>query len=198
MGRWSKKEKPDVAIPLTTARLETAFQADDTRENVTSAGDDIAVVLTLAFGRDVRCVSCSRVDANGAYIDTLERSLLVHPFHSGGQAVVNNWEPGILRPFIEIASGGIAKERDWWHKTLGLYQLVQVNKYLEIKCAILNILVDRKAAKHSDTIGAAQIDEKLSARIDDGFERRLHDLLRELSSHWDERRTRRLIETIKD
>lgn len=198
MGRWSKKEKPDVAIPLMTARLETAFQAHDTRESVTSAGDDIAVVLTLALGRDVRCVACSRVDGNGAYIDTLARNLLVHPFNSGGQAVVNNWEPGILRPFIETASSAIVKERDWWHKTLGLYQLVQVNKYLEIKCAILNILVDRIAAKHSDTVGAAQIDEKLPARLDDGFERRLHDLLSELSSHWDERRTRRLIETIKE
>ncbi len=134
----------------------------------------------------------------GVCNDTLSRDPLVHPFDSGGHAVVNNWEPGILRPFIETACSGIAKERDWWHKTLGMYLLVQVNKYLEIKCATLNILVDRIAAKRSDAVGGAEIDASLPARIDDGFEQRLHGVLTELSQHWDENRTNRLIETITE
>lgn len=181
MQRWSKKDKPDVTVPLVTARLETAFQADDTRETVSSSADDIAVVLTLAFGRDVRWVACSRVNNDGVCIDALSRSPLVHPFNLGGHVVVDNWEPGILRPFIETACGEIAKERDWWHKTLGMCLLVQVNKYLEIKCAILNILVDRIAAKHTDATGGAEIDANLPAKIDADFEQRLHSLLTELS-----------------
>ncbi|MFH1110934.1 MAG: hypothetical protein V1790_17310, partial [Planctomycetota bacterium] len=186
-----------MTVPLVTATLETAFQAGDAREAILSVADDIAVAMTLALGRDVRCVLCARTNDCGEYIDAVSRNQLVHPFNLGGHAVVDNWEPGILRPFIETACTEIAKERDWWHKTLGMYLLVQVNKYLEVKCAILHILVDRIAAKHSDAVGDAEIDPNLPARIDDGFKRRLHDLLTELSPHWGADRTNRLIETIK-
>jgi len=198
LGRISTKARPDSAVPLVTASLETEFQTGDTRDTVLLVADDIAVAMTLAQARDVKCISCSCIGMDGTRIKTLSRDLLVYPLNLGGHPVVDNWRQGVLRSFIEIACSEIARDRDWWQQTVGWFLAVQVNKYIEIRCASLYILLDRIAKKHLVAGGGAEIDSTLPARLDHSFQARLHELLNELSPKWDEHRTNALVNTIKE
>jgi hypothetical protein len=196
MNKWRKDEPPDATLPLVTATLTTSAHPDDTEDAVAEIAGDIELLLSLALGRDVRWLSRSRLDGQEYATETLHRNVLVHPFNQAGHPVVDNWTPGILKPFLQTASAALAEDREWWRKTLSMYLLVQINKYIEVKSTILNILGERIARKLADDRGA-EIDSDLPAKLKDrAIEKSLHQVLSQLSPKWDDARTARVIATI--
>ncbi len=197
MNKWRKDDAPDAALPLVTATLTTTAQAADTEEAVSEIAGDIELLLTLALGRDVQSVSRSRIDNQGNTIETLHRSVVVHPFNQAGHPVVDNWTPGTLNPFLEAASNIVAADRKWWRRTLKFYFSVQINKYIEVKSILLNILGNRIAERLAHEDGSSEIDPNLSSRLKDkAIKEALHQVLSQLSPKWDDARTALVIATI--
>lgn len=70
---------------------------------------------------------------------------------------------------------------------------------MQIKTAILNILIDRISTELTKGQGGAEIDDELPKRAgSQDFKKALHQLLMTLSTNWTEQRTADIIRTIKD
>lgn len=193
------KNCPDPSTPVESGTLTTPYSPCDTSTAVALLAEDIEMILTLALGRGIRFASISKIDAGGGLIAASSRRVHIDPFNVGGSPPIDNWNGGVLRSLIESAQPVIAANRIWWTATLGLYWQAHSNKFLEIKTAILNILVDRISTELTKGQRESEIDEQLPKRADEkGFKAKLHELLTSLSPHWTEQRTEDIVRTIKD
>ena len=190
--------KPSI-VPVESASLTTPFAEGDTAGGVAAVASDIEQVLRLALSRDVRFVSVSTQGADGTLLTSTSRAVHVQPANVGGSPPIDNWREGVLAGLLEVAQPIVAGDRDWWHRTLGLYWQAQASKYLEIQTSILNILVDRITTRIVGASGGAEIDVDLPARADDAsFREGLHALLSTLSSKWSADRTDAVVGKLKE
>ncbi len=103
----------------------------------------------------------------------------------------------VVREFIEKCAPTYWSNIEWFGKTMQLYVQAQIAEFLDIKCAILNILLDRISAHVLGDDTDALIDMHLDDKIDDEFASKLHILFTDLTDGWDNVRTKAIIDTIK-
>ena len=199
LGTWSGPNQPELHRSVVSGTLLTTFVDGDTEESILELANDIGAALTVAVGRDVKVVSCSRINAVGTTTQTHGFNPGVLAYEDGRDPVVDNWEFGLLRSFIGSAVPVIASDREWWIRTVGLLVQAKASRYLEIRSAILNILVDRISTRVLEGEERHEIDEQLPDKVDQPlFQSQLHQLLLSLSGNWTEERTRALCSTIKE
>lgn len=179
--QWQDGHKPDVTKPLVSGRLETVYQAGDTREKVEAIAQEIEALLRLALGRGISWVSCERV-SGGVIVECHLSSNWTSPF---GQAspVIPNMLPDQIKSFIEVAHPIMSAERDWFISTITQYIVAILGNHLEIRMALQNTLLDRIAAKVLQHDDAAEIDEDMPKRMTKDWRNRLHILMAEASPH---------------
>lgn len=189
-----KFKKSETLRPMVTATLTTEAAPNVRLQEL---ADNICDLLTFAFGKEVRWVSCGMFAPEGLAESSCRRFPLL-PYGKGTGAVVDNWEPGNLKLFIEQCESEFNNNPEWWHRSIGLLGYSRATPLLEIRLSTLNTLVDRISKKVIGDQKIAQIDPKLTARIERRWFRWfLHTLLSTLSRNWDQERTERVCDTIK-
>jgi hypothetical protein len=181
--------------PMVTATLTTsADPAVDAKVPV----DRICDLLTFALGKEVRWVSCGWFSQKGLSKSAC-RSFPLLPYGKGAGALIDNWESGNLRGFLEQSEIVFRTAPDWWHRSIGLLAHARATSLLEIRLSTLNTLVDRISRKVIDNLETFEIDANLPNRLNrHWFRWCLHILLRTLSPKWDMDRTNAVCKTIKD
>lgn len=162
-----KAGAPPANAPVESAALTSPFLPGDAESMVATIAADLEQLLRFGLGRDVRFVSLSTLDAAGGVLASTSRAVHVEPEGVGAGGPVNNWQTGVLRQFLERAQPVVAAEPEWWQRTLGLHWQAQAAKHIEIKTAILNILVDRITTRLLGAADGAEIDAALPGRLDD-------------------------------
>ncbi len=195
----TKKEGLDITKPLHSGTLSTPFQADEEAEAVSQIATDLTSLLSFALGRGVEWVSRSALNAEGKAKAIAYSGVFLTPFKQQSPAPVDNFAPGVLKGFLEGAYPAYVSDREWFHRTIGFFRQVQMNPFVEIKAAILNILLDRIAASIVADAGGHEIDRQLPSRLDDrSFREALHDLFQKQTEAWNLSRTDALIGVVKN
>ncbi len=192
-GYKDGKHKAAALRPMVTATLTT--QADSTLD-LELLADHICDLLTFAFGKEVQWVSCGHFSPKGPS-ESKCRSFPLLPYGKGAGAVIDNWEIGNLRQFIEQAESAFNNAQDWWHRSIGLLAHSRATPLLEIRLATLNTLMDRISNRVISNRESSEIDPGLPGRLNRRWFRwLLHKLLCTLSPKWDEKRTNTVCDTI--
>lgn len=186
-GYTDAKIKAARLYPMITATLTT--KATDITVPLEELADHICDLLTFAFGKEVRWVSCGRFTRNG-HSRSQCRAFPLLPYGKGAGAIVNNWEIGNLKQFLEECESAFNTNSDWWHRSIGLIAHSRATPLLEIRLTTLNTLMDRISKKVIAGNETAEIDSQLPVHIDQpSFRSQLHSLFCTLSPNWDEERT---------
>lgn len=192
-GQKDGKDKASQLRPMVTATLTT--QAAEIG-NLETLADHVCDLLTFAFGKEVRWVSCGRFSPDGPSRSSC-RSFPLLPYGKGAGALVDNWEVGNLKEFIEECEAAFENDPDWWHRSIGLLAHSRATPLLEIRLSTLNTLVDRISKKVIGDRNTVEIDPELPGRVQRRWFRwLLHRVLRTLSRNWDQKRTDTVCDTI--
>jgi len=199
LGRWPKQLNK-ISEPIASGSLSTELRQDDSEATLQEVATDICDLLSFALGRDVKWVLLSSSNAEGHLVPILYRRPGLLPFNQNGFAVIDNWEIGNVTQFLHAAETVYTTDRNWWSVTIDLLTQARGAKCLEVKCSLLNTLLDRISTKLIGNTGEPQIDPLLDQRIDrKWFRFLLHQLLRTLSRNWERHRTDSLCDnTIKE
>lgn len=195
-GRW-EKNLSKIATPVVSGTLSTEIVEGDVEDELRELATDICDLLTLALARDVKWIAFGCFTDEGQSHKVFRRSPGLLPFNQGGSATIDNWEQHNLKIFLETSDGPLVAERDWWSKSIGLLTQARGAKYLEVKCSLLNTLLDRISSKVNGDNYGNEIDANLDARLDrKWFRWLLHLLLRTLSKNWERNRTDSLCDNV--
>ncbi len=199
MATQTGREDANVSTPILSGTLTTPIRPGDSWEEVAVVADDLGYLLSLASSKGVRSLIQMRVDANGACLESRSESVWLPPFREGGHRHIDQWEAGALKKFLEDCYPAYARDREWFCRTLDMFLQSQMNKFIEVKTAILNTLLDRIQQYVNGKSLSPQIDPQLSKNVENKvFKWVFHRLLMALSRKWDPERTEALIQTIKD
>jgi hypothetical protein len=197
-GRWPDDLKK-IRTPIVSGALSTERAEGETEKDVRDLATDITLLLTLALGRDVKWTSFGCYFPDGSTTEVQYRNPGLMSFNQHSQAVADNWEGGNLKAFLESAGRVIIAEREWWLTTIGLVNQARTSRYLEVKCSLLNTLLDRITTKIIGPATNAEIESGLKQKVDaKEFQTALHDLLMKLTDKWDINRTKEICRTIND
>lgn len=192
-----QKNLKKISQPIVSGTLSTEWKEGDTEEPMQQLADDVSELLSFALARDVKWVSFGCFSDDGGSDKIAYRTPGLLPFNQGGSATIDNWEPHNLKSFLETAQGPLIADRDWWSKSIGLLTQARGAKYLEVKCSLLNTLLDRISSKVNGDNYGNEIDAGLDARLDrKWFRWLLHCLLRTLSKNWERHRTDSLCDNV--
>ena len=198
LGRWPKEDYK-ISEPVRSGTLATSVQGDDTQDAIQQAADDISDLLALGLGRDIKWVQCGRRNDDGSLQSLHYRKPGLLAFNQHGFRLADNWESQNVKQFLEAGERVLAPDREWWRVTIGLLTQVGGTKYLEVKCSLLNTLLDRITTKILGKSCAPEIDVELDKRVDNkDFRTALHYILATLSPKWERTRTDALCGTIKE
>ena len=118
------------------------------------------MLLSFAIARDVAAPD-AYLETSGKLDFRQRRTTRVHLFNEGGAAVINNTEKGELKGFIESAYPKIKADSDWWLKTLDFFVQARTTRFLEIRSALFNVLLDRISATLPENRSGDEIDQQL-------------------------------------
>lgn len=187
-----------ITTPIVSGTLSTPYSPDDNQETLQIIANGVCDLLGFALARDVKWISCGCFNKQGKSPSTFHRAPSVLPFNHHGSLTIDNWEIGNLKNLLEVGLPILQTDRDWWSQSFGLLVQARGSLALEVKCSLLNTLLDRFADKIIARTNTAEIDAHLSKRIDESqFKTNLHSLLESLSVNWGRHRTDALIATIK-
>jgi hypothetical protein len=176
--------------PLVSGTLSTCWATGDTEEAIERLATDITELLTFGLARDVKWVSVGCFSDEGDSDRIAFRNPGLLPFNEGGSATIDNWGQHNLKTFLETGHASLVADRDWWSTSIGLIIQARAAKCLEVKCSLLNTLLDRISSKVNGDNYGNEIDPELDARLDrKWFRWLLHLLLRTLSDNWERQRT---------
>lgn len=195
-GRWPKGDFTFPG-PVVSGTLSTEQREGDTESVLNQAARAIEDLLSLALGGDIKWVQLRHPGDAGMQIQYRKPGLL--SFNHRWSALAGNWVCGNVRLFMESCEKSYFADQDWWSITIDLLTQVRGVGQLEVKCTLLNTLLDRITAKVNGDRNEAVIDQSLPDRIDrKWFRCVLHFLLRTLSRKWERHRTDTLCDvTIK-
>ncbi len=183
--------------PVVSGTLSTEQRDGDTESILKQTARAIEELLSLTLGGDIKWVQFRHSGDAGMQIQYRKPGLL--SFNQRWSALAGNWVYGNLRSFMESCEKAYFADQDWWSITIDLLTQVRGVRQLEVKCTLLNTLLDRITAKVNCERSEAVIDQSLPDRIDrKWFRFVLHSLLRTLSRNWERHRTDTLCDvTIK-
>ncbi|MFO0915929.1 MAG: hypothetical protein U0795_23420 [Pirellulales bacterium] len=197
-GRWEKNLNK-IATPVVSGTLSTEIVEGDVEENVRELATDICDLLTFALARDVEWIAFGCFTDEGKSHKVFQRLPGLLPFNQHGSPTIDNWEGGNLKGFMEVASARLHEDREWWSVSIGLLMQARGSKYLEVKCSLLNTLLDRLTTRILGEATEPEIDAALPAKLDDkDFRTTLHFILASLAPKWERSRTGDLIGKIKE
>lgn len=192
-----QKNLKNINQPIVSGALSTQWMEGDSEGAIQQLADDISELLSFALARDVNWVSFGCFSDDGGSDKIVYRTPGLLPFNQSGSATIDNWEPQNLKSFLEASHGSLIADRDWWSKSIGLLTQARGAKYLEVKCSLLNTLLDRISSKVNGDNYGNEIDADLDARLDrKWFRWLLHRLLRTLSKNWEQHRTGSLCDNV--
>ena len=158
---WSKNNANNVRTPILSGTLKTDCIDGDTFDSIGQSAWDISYLLSFALGRDIKPCVISLL-SNDELVSSHEFSVSARPFNENSTNVVDNWELGNIKTFIESSEPIIATELEWWCKTLALYAEGASNKLpIDIQLAILNALLERVSSKWIGEKKLHEIDENI-------------------------------------
>ena len=198
LGRWPTDDSK-ITGPIRSGTLSTEWKDGDVEGVLQQAADDIAELLSLALGRDIKWVQFGRklVSSDMESIHYRKPGLLA--LKDRGSRLADNWEVGNLKRFVECGEKEITTDSEWWSKTIGLLTQARGAKYLEVKCSLLNTLLDRVTTRIIGPATNAEIEAGLKAKVDDPeFRKALHAVLSSLTDKWEITRTNEICRTIND
>lgn len=176
--------------PIVSGTLSTLWMDGDSEGANEQFVSDICELLSFALSRDVKWVTYGCFSDDGRSDRITHRTPGLLPFNSGGSATIDNTAAHNLKDFLEVSEDTLVADRDWWSKSIGLLTQARGAKYLEVKCSLLNTLLDRLSSKVNGDNYGNEIDPDLDARLDRRWFRwLLHLLLRTLSKNWEQHRT---------
>jgi len=198
LGRWPNDDSK-ITGPIRSGTLSTEWKDGDVESVLQQAADDIADLLSLALGRDIKWVQFGQKLETGEMVSIHYRKPGLLPFKDHGSRLADNWEVGNLKLFIECAEKEITSDHEWWSKTIGLLTQARGAKYLEVKCSLLNTLLDRITTRIIGPATNAEIEAGLKAKVDAAeFRTALHAVLSSLTDKWEMTRTNEICRTIND
>lgn len=200
VGCRKKLEPHHKANVLHTGSLETVVIPDEDLTALNLIADDICDLLSLALGKGIRWDSRTKEPFDSNRPNMIVRSVWLPPFGAGGgEASIINNEKSVLKCFLETAYPALAEKRVWLRPTLDLYLQARLNSFVEVKCTLLNILLDRMAQQLTKDLNKAQISESIAQVIGDGeFLKGLHEALSKLGDKWTEAHTKSVVQRIKE
>jgi hypothetical protein len=197
-ARAQKNSDIDVSEPVVSGLLETTVIPGEEPAAVISVARDIEVLLSLAMSRGVRVVSISKVNRAGVALSETMRAGWVPPFNRVGFTPLENDRPQSLKLFLETVYPTFSGLRAWNSQTLEMFLQAQVNDFVEIKAAILNIVLDRLWKKVVGKNIPDEIDPGLPKKLDEpAFQESLHTVFAQLSDAWSLDRTGKVCGMIK-
>ena len=196
-GQWPNRLDKIGQGPILSGALSTAFNEGDTDEQLQLCATDITELLSFALSRDVKWVSCSCQKKNGELFSMQHHYPVISPFNHHWFPVVDNFEFGNLKEFLEKGLQEIQSDRNWWSVTIGLLTQARISKYNEVKCSLFNTLLERISDNVNAGSNQAEIDPMLEKIINKDFEDKLHTLMIGVYGPWTIERTKSLCGTIK-
>lgn len=197
-GRWPKDDSK-ISEPVRSGSLSTEQLDGDFVGVLQQSADDIADLLSLALGRDIKWVTFASQLEDGSLQAIQYRKPGLLAFNQNGSHLADNWEFGNLKQFITSGEKSLTTDRDWWSVTIRLLTQARGSKYIEVKCSLLNTLLDRISSKILGDANSPEIDAALDERVDvKDFRTTLHYILLSLSPKWERSRTDALCGTMKD
>jgi hypothetical protein len=195
-GQW-----PDgwdrIREPVPSGTLATEYRPGDSEQGLQATATCICDLLTFASARDVKWIEIGCVDVNGQYRPLRQEIPGLMGLNQNGFTLIDNWELGNLRTFLETAASQVTADAEWWSITIGLLHQARAAKYIEVKASLLNTLLDRVSTKVVGDGSGAEIDPLLNKRIDRSWFRMiLHWVLRLLSRNWTHHRTDALCDNV--
>lgn len=187
-------DKASQLSPLITARLT----ADASHDIGNETADWICDLLTLACGKDVRWVTRGWFQNDGTPSRVETRAVTILPYGKGQGVLVDHFEAGNVKLFLEESEAEFTRDPDWWRRSIGLHAHSRAATILEIRLSTLNTLIDRISTRVLKGKGQAEIDSRIPKRLKNPrFQRHLHRLLRGLSKeNWEKNRTDAVSNTI--
>jgi hypothetical protein len=196
LGRW-ERDLNKIAIPVVSGTLSTEILEGDSDKIVQELATDICNLLTFALARDVKWIEVGCFAEEGKSHGLFQRSPGLLPFNQHGSPTIDNWEGGNLKGFLETAATPLNEAKEWWSVSIGLLMQARGAKYLEVKCSLLNTLLDRISSKVNGDHYGNEIDACLDTRLDrKWFRWLLHRLMRTLSKNWEQHRTDSLCDNV--
>lgn len=196
-GQWPSGLDEIGNGPILSGTLSTVFNEGDTDEQLQLYATDIAELLSFALSRDVKWVSCGCQKKDGEFFSMRQHYPFISPFNHHWFPVVDNFTFKNLKVFLEIGLQKIQSDRHWWLVTIRLLTQARISKYSEVKCSLLNTLLDRISTKLNSESNQAEIDPMLEENLNEVFEHKLHKLMIEICVPWTIERTKNLCSTIK-
>jgi len=188
-----------IDAPIASGTLSTEFVAGDSEGRLQEMASDICDLLTFALARDVKWIACGCFTNEGKSQKEIYRAPGLFPFNQHGTPTIDNWVEGNLTRFLEVASLPLQEAREWWSFSISLLMQARGSKYLEVKCSLLNTLLDRLTTRVLGDSTTPEIDANLSVRLDEPeVFANLHSILSSLTPNWERCRTESLVTTIKN
>lgn len=131
---------------LVSGQLSTSTREGDSDATLEPIADTLSMLISFATCRDVAAFKQSKVLNNGKVAETKLRSTKVHLFSEGGSSLVDNSSAGDLKALLERAYTIVQQNRKWWLASLDMFVQARMNSFIEVRSALLNILLDRIAA----------------------------------------------------
>ena len=197
-GRWPPR-LDKIAQPIVSGTLACETVAGDDVNQIKELATQISLLLSFALGRDVKWVSYGCFPESGDAAKIYYQSPPLQAFNQCAYPVIENWEVHNLKSFLEAAEGTFSGDLAWWTRSIGLLLQARTAQYLEIKCSILNTLVDRLTSKINGDNYGHQIDPNIEKQLSrKWFRCLLNLLLGTLSKNWDVYRTNAICEKIDE
>ncbi len=197
-GRW-EKNLSKIARPILSATLSTERTDGDTDLGMQELATDVCDLLTFALARDIKWIAFGCFNEEGKSDKIVQKTPGLLPFNQHGSPTIDNWKGGNLKAFLEVAASQLQADREWWRKSIGLLMQARGSKYVEVKCSLLNTLLDRITTKILGQSTAPEIDADLPSKIDEkDFRTTLNSILASLTPKWERHRTDALCSMIKD
>jgi hypothetical protein len=184
--------------PVITATLTTNGTSNEV-ETLSTMATDLTYILSFALSRGIVWTVRDFIDDDGTGPQRYIQSSFAPAFNRGGFAPIDNYTFKVIKTLIEAAYLKLQSDPDWYRLTLQYYLQSQIADYLDIKCAILNILLDRISSKFDASGPEFEIDNNLDTTLDKtDFKNQLHTLCSSLSSKWTLDRTIQIVNKIKE
>jgi len=165
--------------------LSTSVREGESQATLEPSADAIAMLISFATCRDVAAFKCSRVSGDGKNIQPKLRSTKIHLYSEGGSPLINNSTPGELRSFLERAYPILQENPQWWLASLDIFVQARMNSFMEIRSALLNILLDRVSGFYPENRQGGEIDELDVTKLSEvAFKEKVTTLLTEVCPKW--------------
>lgn len=183
------------AIP--TGRLETPFVSYEERDSVSQNADDIATLLCLATGRDIRWFTREIIGLNSQEFHWYKQSVFAQPFTKSASPPIDNGDKTVLKGFLEAVSEALERDRAWFYTTLDYFLYARLSRALQVRCTILNLLLDRVSTKIVESQRQYEIHPDLEQAVEgEQFKASLGTVLKTVPG-WNDERTKALVAVMK-